>query len=249
MVIVENNISAAWGKAFTEVYDATEISPLIVVVQGLDNADPPEFPLVRSALDTALNEDERKLSCEEVAGTIFPNSLWNASADRDLLYTRYGHIYGRIRKHPANRNGVYFQRLIAFGCDKNMDNGVNQLEHIIATWRRGNHRRSALQAAVFDPNQDHTHQVQRGFPCLQQISFAPIKNGGLSVTGFYPIQYMFKRAYGNYLGLCRLGQFMAQGMGLTLTKVICIATHAVRDGSKKDLQGLASYVKTTLSGS
>lgn len=249
MVIVEENISAAWGKAFVEVYDATEISPLIVVIQGLDNTDPYEVPLVRSALDTALKEDKKKLSCEEVASTIFPYSLWNANAERDRLYMRYCQIYGRIRKHPANRNGVYFQRLIAFGCDKNMENGVNQLEHIIATWRRGNHRRSALQASVLDPNRDHTHQVQRGFPCLQQVAFAPNENEGLSVTGFYPIQYMFKRAYGNYLGLCRLGQFMAQGMGLTLTKVVCIATHAVRDGSKKDLRGLASYVKTTLSGS
>ena len=34
------------------------------------------------------------------------------------------------------------------------------------------------------------------------------------MTGFYATQYVVERAYGNYLGLCRLGEFMAHEMGL-----------------------------------
>ena len=151
-----------------------------------------------------------------------------------------------ILKYHSNRNGVYFQRLIAFGHELNMQDGVNQLEHVIQTWSGGNHRRSALQAAVFDPRKDHTNQRQRGFPCLQQVAFARIGDNGLAVTGFYATQYMFERAYGNYLGLCRLGHFMAHEMGLRLSQVVCIATPAMRYRAKGDLAGLAQQVKAAL---
>lgn len=244
-VIVENNVSVAWGKAFLDVFCAGEISPLIVVIKDLSNADPPENLAIRNALDAALEADGRELSCHRVANTIFPSSLWNPKADRNKLYQRYHKIFPRIRRHQGNHNGLYFQRLISFGhSDK--AKGVNQLEHIIQTWNRGNHRRSALQAALFDPHRDHTHQRQRGFPCLQQVAFARLGADGLTITGFYATQYLFGRAYGNYMGLCRLGHFMAQEMGLTLRQVVCIATPAVRDKSKKALKELAQQVESVL---
>ena len=57
---------------------------------------------------------------------------------------------------------------------------------------------------------------------------------------------MYERAYGNYLGLCRLGRFMAHEMGLTLSQIVCIATPAARDRSKRDLAGLARRVESAL---
>ena len=68
----------------------------------------------------------------------------------------------------------------------------------------------------------------------------------LAVTGFYAKQHMFERAYGNYLGLCHLGRFMAHEMGLTLSQVVCIATPAARDRSKRNLAGLARQVESSL---
>ena len=65
----------AWGKAFLKVFESDEVAPLVVVIEGLDNADPPEVPAIRSALDAALSAEDRRLSCLEVANTIFPISL------------------------------------------------------------------------------------------------------------------------------------------------------------------------------
>ena len=186
-----------------------EIAPLSVVIRGFPDGEPMEVAPIRELLDDALGADEKALSCHEVANTIFPNSLWNPRADRQQLYERYRRIMPRVLRDRRNRYGVYFQRLIAFGHDAAYEGGVNQLEHIIQTWHGGNHRRSALQAAIFDPRKDHTNQRMRGFPCLQQVAFAPQAPEGLAVTGFYATQYIFERAYGNYLGLCRLGRFMA----------------------------------------
>ena len=247
LVVVERNLSVAWGKAFLEVFESKEIAPLVVVIEVLDNAGPPEVPAIRDALDDGLKAEGKGLSCLQVASTIFPDSLWNRQRPRAELYQRYLGIARRIRKHRANRYGVYFQRLIAFGADiEEEDDDVNQLEHIIETWHRGNHRRSALQASLVDPRLDHTHQRQRGFPCLQQVAFAPVGDSGLAVTGFYAKQHMFERAYGNYLGLCHLGRFMAHEMGLTLSQVVCIATPAARDRNKRDLAGLARRVESSL---
>lgn len=246
VVIEGNNLSVAWGRAFLEVVRAREIAPLVVVINELDNAEPPEVAEIRETLDRALEAEGEGLSCHTVANTIFPQSLWNPEANRQELYERYVRILPRIRKHRGNRYGLYFERLILFGHDDNLQGGVNQLEHIIQTWNAGNHRRTALQAAVFDPQRDHTNQRRRGFPCLQQVAFARHGDDGLAVTGFYPTQYMFERAYGNYLGLCRLGRFMAHEMGLSLAQVTCIATPAVRDRPRSMLSGLAEHVRAAL---
>ena len=246
LVVVERNLSVAWGKAFLKVFESNEIAPLVVVIEDLDNVDPPEVPAIRNALDDGLRAEGKGLSCLQVANTIFPISLWNEQRPRADLYQRYLSVVRRVRKHRGNRYGVYFQRLIAFGADIDEEEEVNQLEHIITTWRRGNHRRSALQASLVDPRLDQTHQRQRGFPCLQQVAFAPTGDDGLAVTGFYAMQHMFERAYGNYLGLCHLGRFMAHEMGLTLSQVVCIATPAARDRSKRDLAGLAHQVESSL---
>ena len=97
---------------------------------------------------------------------------------------------------------------------------------IVENYLAGNHRRGALQASVFDPAADHTMNRRPGFPCLQQVSFTPLPGDCLSVTGYYATQYLFDRAYGNYVGLCRLGHFIAGQIDMKLTRMTCVAARA-----------------------
>ena len=245
-LIKERNLSVAWGKAFLQVYEAKEVAPLVLVVDSLDGGDPDEDFAIRDALEGEL-ERRGDRSCHTVANTIFPITMWNSNVGREQLFQRYLRVYPRLRRlDRANKYGLYFQRMIAFGCDNEGAGGHNQLDFILNTWQRGNRRRTALQASLLDPRKDHRHQRQRGFPCLQQVSFAPTGTGGLAVTGFYATQYIVERAYGNYLGLWRLGQFMAHEMGLRLEQLTCIATPAKRDGSKSELRPLAQSVMASL---
>ena len=248
LTIEEDNLSVAWARAFIRVVDVGEIAPLTVVIRGFTDGMPKEVAPIRQLLDDALRAEAKGLSCHEVANTIFPQSLWNPRACRRQLYRRYREIMKRVRRDRRNWYGVYFQRLIAFGHDAAHEDSVNQLEHIIQTWHRDNHRRTALQASIFDPFKDHTHQRQRGFPCLQHVAFAKDGSEGLAVTGYYVTQYIFERAYGNYLGLGRLGNFMAKEMDLKLTQVTCVASPAQRDGNKKKstLQVVAQKVEQIL---
>ena len=236
LCIQDTDLSRAWAQAFLKAMKPGrgEILPLVVTVTNFADGQPMENPAIRCALDDALAK-MGEFSCDTVASTIFPQSLWNPGESRDRLFERYKHILPRLRKMEThNRYGLYFERLIAFGPQK-----INQLNHIINTYHGGNHRRSSLQASVFDPAVDHTNQRQRGFPCMQHVAFAPYGNGELAVTGFYAVQHLFERAYGNYLGLCNLGRFVAHELDLRLTQMTCVAGVAkIGNVNKGDLRDL-----------
>ena len=81
-----------------------------------------------------------------------------------------------------------------------------------------------FQACVFDPVRDHTGAAQQPFPCLQHISLVPDeRNGTLSLNAFYATQQLFTKAYGNWLGLARLGTFLAYEMRLQFDRLTCFA--------------------------
>lgn len=250
--IESTNLSFAWAEAFLALMKpgCRGIKPLIVSVVGIDNGIVDEHKQIRQVLDAALAS--HKTSCHTVANTIFPQSLWNPARERALLYQRYSkHAWPRVSKCSANNRGTYFQRLIAYENGSTIP--VNQLEHVITTWHKGNHRHSALQLSIFDPRHDHTDCQQMGFPCLHQVCFTPLGvNGcdGLAVTGFYATQQIFEKAYGNYLGLCRLGRFMAQEMKLKFVRMTCIAAYGKlcdEKVTKSELKPIASDLQAILS--
>jgi hypothetical protein len=58
------------------------------------------------------------------------------------------------------------------------------------------------------------------------------------VNAFYAMHYLVERAYGNYVGLCRLGQFVAHELRLPLVRMTCIAGIATCEVSKRKLGSL-----------
>ncbi len=246
VVIEHHNLSCAWAAAFSEIVDAPshEIVPLVVCVTGFDQGVVHEDRRIRTLLDAALRAKGLQ-SIRTVASTIFPSSLWNPNNRPEELYHRYERVLPRLHRCPLNRNGIYFERMIRYKPRHSVAL-VNQVEHLLATRAAGNHRRSAYQIAVFDPTRDHTHQRQRGFPCLQQVSISPIGQGELSVTGFYATQTLFERAYGNYIGLCELGRFFAHAWNLSLARVTCVTSVAQLDISAMDARALARRALTLM---
>jgi len=228
--VEDENLSRAWARAVRPMLGRPtvgEVAPLCVSITGFDNGVVREDPAIRGALDAALT-NARKQDCHTVANTLFPESLWNSNAPRSALFDRYTLFLPRLLKASRkNRHGMYFQRLIQGGPAAR----PNQLDFIIKTYlARKGVRRSALQVGLYNPQLDQTSAAQRGFPCLQHITFAPISGATLNVNAFYATQYAFERAYGNYLGLCRLGRFVAHELGLTLARVTCFTGIMLSDG-------------------
>lgn len=243
--IEEPNVSFAWARAIRLVSarGQNEISPLIVSITGFDEQNrAQEDAAIRTSLETMLiKEGHQKL--DTVASTIFPQSLWNPAKDRAELFQRYQRAFPRIQKSVrGNVRGTYFERMITGGPAHN----PNQLDYILQTFlARSGVRRSALQLSIFDPQRDHIAGAQLGFPCLQHVTFAP-SGDSLTVNAFYALHYMVERAYGNYLGLCRLGQFVAHETGLKLTRVTCYAGIAKLDANKRSLATVLSSIDTVL---
>ena len=125
---------------------------------------------------------------------------------------------------------------------------VNQLQFVIDLLKKGRRpRESALQITCFDPAKDHTGQPVRGFPCLQQVSISYDDSGRLAVNAFYPMQYVFDRAYGNYLGLCHLGQFLAHQTQFRFSRLTCfIGKPELGDVSKRDMGALVDAAKDAI---
>jgi hypothetical protein len=247
-LIEEENLSHAWAEAFLHIIDnpGKEISPLVVSITGFNDGIPNEDIDIdiRQSLDKCL-ADNGEQTIHTVANTIFPYSLWRRSKyQRHELFERYLKFLPRAKviKHckQKNRRGLYFERLIAFGsgpCDG------NQLEYIISEYRaRPGVRRSMFQASIFDPGRDHVRNAQLPFPCLQHVSFVP-QGETLTLNAFYATQQIFNKAYGNYLGLCRLGNFMAHEMGLTFSRMNCFIGVAKLDNITKTSDTLTPVIK------
>jgi hypothetical protein len=253
LIITENNLSVAWAKAFLMLMEVSkgECQPAVVSIKLPANLEAFELKAIRDLLDQYLAKHDKN-STETVAGTLFPRSMWNPalSDDAEVLFRRYEKAWPGIKKCPTNRNGVYFQRLMAFRPKGFEGDPVNQLRYIIETYAAGNHRRSALQASILDPTRDQNNNRQKGFPCLQQVSFAREGENGLAITGFYAMQYQLEKAYGNYLGLYSLGMFMAKQLGLRLTQMTCIASVLkLGDSTKTELQAFTNDLQGLLRAS
>src|SRR6266850_1155299 len=235
-VVVASSVSAAWIEALglTLQRPRRDLTPLIIVVATSSGGEVVEDQHNREAVDNALREND----CYSVsisASMIFPYKSWERAKrpDRISFFSWYLTEYLPRLKARArgNQHGTYFERMIAFSGTRNLRGEAvpivrNQLDHIINDWTRERAhprrpRQSALQVSCFDPAKDHTGQSVRGFPCLQQVSFAYDDDGRLGINAYYPTQYVFDRGYGNYLGLCHLGIFMAHELGLRLSRLNC----------------------------
>lgn len=229
VIIEATDVSLAWSQAFLHAMRTAsrDIRPIVLTVGGFDPPLPPVDSHIRKLVDNVLAR-AGMYRTHVSAMTIFPFTMWlrrgqpSCGEFSSLCIDR---LLPRLRKRDRhNRYGTYFERMMAFrGTRNSSERVVNQLQHVIDLLRSGRRRprQSALQVACFDPAKDHTGQAVRGFPCLQQVAFAYDQDGGLCVNAFYPTQYIFDRAFGNYLGLCHLGYFVARETGLTLRQMTC----------------------------
>ena len=244
-IIADTNVSRAWARLFLQIFDSrrTELSPLTLSLTGFDtDGGITEIAGVRESLDRTLKL-KHKISVETVAFTIFPERLWKiARGDRKRLFSLYAGAFPRYvaMNRAANGRGLYFERMTNFS--KEVPCEGNQLEFILSSYNeRAGVRDTMLQVAIFDPARDHIKMARVGFPCLQHLSFVPTKEG-LVVNAFYATQYVFDKAYGNYLGLAQLGAFMAHELNLPLARLNVTVGVANLDGVKKSDASLAPLI-------
>lgn len=220
------NVSMAWlvaarillersrTKAGREAWD--------LAVEVVDPAGA-EVPDIRAGLDAELSRQELQ-SIDTVANTIFPQSLWRSSRSRDEFFTRYRQIVPKLKRFRGNHRGLYFDRLTEWppgGAEP-----MNQVEAVIQRITSERTGRGPLRfvydMSLFSPGHD---KRPIGFPCLAYLN-AKVDGDRLRLTAHYRNHYFVERAYGNYVGLARLQEFIAGEAGLGLGSLTCISGHA-----------------------
>jgi hypothetical protein len=170
---------------------------------------------IQELVDKALS-DCKKPSIRASALTIFPYELWQRrkqmSCD-DFSRLCVDRLLPKMKeRNPNNKFGTYFERIMDYDRDHT---SKGQLTRIVEEMKYlpKRPRESMLQLAIYDPRRDLSRMPRRGFPCLQQISISYGSGREFCLNAVYPVQYIFDRAYGNYLGLHHLGEFIAEQTG------------------------------------
>jgi hypothetical protein len=222
-----SDVSRAWLAAAEHLLRAGgQCSNLAVAV-----ADPTaETRPIRDELDAfaraVLDRRGPMPEIHSVAGTIFPSGLYRPKAEAPAkhLYEMERLIRPAVRRHPLNRRGTYFERLVAYPQADGSE--VNQLDRVLNKLRRANelgHRNgNQYELATYHPGRDTN---PRAFPCLSHISVT-LQQGRLDATAVYRNQYFLARAYGNYLGLGEVLRFLATESGFEVGELLCVASHA-----------------------
>jgi hypothetical protein len=255
IVIERMNLSLAWADAFLAAAEtrSRDLRPFVITIGGFAPPLPPEDIAVREAVDDHL-ATLGKNSVDISGMTIFPYKPWvrrSMPGCADFSKFCVSQLLPRLKKlDNRNQKGTYFGRMMAYtGTRRTGPRTVNQLEFIINLLRKPRcQRESALQIACFDPAKDHTGQPVRGFPCLQQLGISYDADRNFAVNAYYPTQYIFDRAYGNYLGLCHLGHFLAKETGLTFVRLTCfVGKPELGEVRKRDLKSLIELAKAATS--
>ena len=253
VTIVADNLSLGWAKVMLELTrpGVTRITPLTLAIRGFDSIGAAaEVSEIRTAVDAFL-EAQDKRDIENVAWTIFPQRYWDISGgDREAFFELFIESFKRVQDfNPRNnKRGSYFQRLVDLNGN---GKGPNQLKWMLDDYELHPkaRRTSKFQATTFDPARDHSSTSLLEFPCLQQVSFT-FDSGALHLNAFYATQQIARKAYGNYLGLARLGAFMASQMKLRFEQLNVFVGMAQMDVKKShpDVVTLMQVVKQHADG-
>jgi len=170
---------------------------------------------------------------KQVTYTIFPRSLY-LEVERDPVslfdrYNRPGGVYERLRRRHRGRFGwgSYFRRMTCFPTTDGVGNliTINQLGNLIQMLQdRVYVHRSAYTIFISVPGEDARRT--RGGPCLNYIALQLQTTKILNILAVYRNHDFIQRAYGNYLGLAYLMEFLCDQTEYKMGMLTCLSSHA-----------------------
>ena len=235
--IEASTLSEAWVESVDHLLGCPNGKAVNIVTTFPGTA---EDPAIRSAVDRFLADAAIRrpkaavYEIETVASTLFPDSWYRpgrAANPRDHLYRMRARA-ARVHRRISGEAETYLDRLVAYPGANGKP--VNQLEEQIVRIKgqlavKGS-KSSAYEIGIDDPADlrifmPGSDRKYMGFPCLSHISLT-LHQGAIHITALYRNQGFIRKAYGNYVGLARIGRFFATEVGVQLGEITCVATHA-----------------------
>jgi hypothetical protein len=257
-LVVSDNLSQAWLETTKDVQE--QGGKAFHTLTRIENPLA-EDASIRDGYD-ALLQDLRMQSAETVAHTIFPNGPAAESDSPHALVARYVDSYPTLRRFGPNKKGTYFGRIVAYPSptgdldqltplirklaqeletpgpmsaryevgieaahDRHDDDTAADSEHVEGPGV------AAVAVPIFAPHKD---TGRRAFPCLSLLSFQ-LDAGQVHLLAQYRYEYLVEKGYGNYLGLARLLEYVAESVGLTPGQLTVTAGRIQADASNRAL--------------
>ena len=239
-VITAHSFQEAWAQAVVGLKSNKWITWNLVV-----QIDTP------SAID--LNIQDRAMEfakCHElitpvqVAHTIFPYKFYKPGINRDGLYKKYWRYFKFTRTQPHRGWGTYFERMIRYAPTGDNAQAVDQLATIIDAINGRPSNYGAAYTIVIPYPQKDSRKIM-GAPCLNYLTVQVEtvgRNKCVSLLAVYRNHDFLERAYGNYLGLCKLLEYIAIETNSEIGSLTCVSSRAYVPRYKQELYALAKSV-------
>lgn len=226
----------AWVEVASKISATAEGYNVVIDVEN-----PRAFDEKDTAITNLVDEFLRSHnagSISTVANTIFPQAIYRKFGTPGL-YSEYLKVFKTFTTKKSW--GRYFLRLTrrplvlsdkAVQVEDLPDKDTfNPLQDLIDKLKRqkanGKCVKAAHELAIYDPINDRN--LHRGGPCLSFLSFKRHPEKGLLLTAVYRNHTYITRCLGNLIGLGRLQAFVAEQVGIPVSSLTCISTHAELD--------------------
>lgn len=173
-----------------------------------------------------------------VAEVLFPECVGSAAGDVEPCLTKGLTKIRKLRaaagKPLSGWSDTYFERLVGQHAERNgnlSEIGPNRVAEIIAKAKQWDHDYHAAFYASTTRAKDKLRK--RGAPCLQYVQAELFAGDQMRLFALYRSHDFLNKALGNFIGLRRLGQFIADRIDRELAEVTVISLHPFIDNKKK----------------
>jgi len=222
------SLSEAWAAALGAVldYDDQHVNHLLIrATQPL-----PEVEKIRAAADKLL-ADLKLQAIDTVRNTIFPYETALDVPDPEELTQEYLEMYPALKKLGSPR-GTYFGRVVAYPrADGSTGNQLLTTIEKLTAASAGRRWSSIYEINIYNEQKDT--QQMLSFPCMSHLAFH-LDGDRVDCLATYRSHDFVERAYGNYLGLAQLQEYVAGRAGLIPGELAVVVGRGFIDVSKRD---------------
>lgn len=245
-VIEGESFQIAWAKAINALKDSKwELWSLVVRIKNPSSYD----DAIQEKLCDFSTRHEY-ISPRDIEHTIFPTRLYRKYPEKRKLYRAYHKYFVLTRDMPHSGWGTYFNSMTNYPTSKGK---VDQLGDMIEKIKARSKIYGAANVIIIpEPYRDRNKQL--GAPCLNYITVqvekdtSCLNNRRISLLCVYRNHDFTVRAYGNYLGLCRLLEYICTETESTLGSLTCISSHATVPAEKSELKQIANEILEICNG-
>jgi thymidylate synthase len=243
--ISADNVSTAWLQAvrMLDAIKGRKVTHLLVRIANPVAEDDRIREEAQRMIDD-WNSTHPKRPMEHIDTTrnsLFPVAFARRSSDLEALANMYRARYTKegLLGFRGNERGTYFGRIVAYPRGDGRD-PADQLSETARKLRqelaRGSRKSSRYEISIYNERLDRSPM---SFPCLAHLS-VHMHATALHLQAIYRNEYLVGRAYGNYLGLGELQNYLANAVGLEVGELLVTAGHAELDAGRTAVGAMLS---------